>query len=959
MWAQSAGGEDDAGTLYPMYFYDTNGNYIEMHYRPGSGSGTADTSARISYVQDARAGFPYSFAYNSDPIPHLTGLINYLPTTENYSFTYLGNQQLFSPYDNTPFGTVTQLSAVTTTGLNIATSFQYALSTGEMTAMTTPLGGSIGWGYRTYTYSGTRRYREVQTRTVTPQSGAAPWSWNIVLDNGANLHGSASVDDLGAGSHKVWTFDSSGRAVTYEERGPTTTLLHKDYTWTTDSAGTPYVGSVVTTVDPGTAYAVQTKSTQTLDIFGNIKASAVYDYGNLTTAARTYNYNYLHEGNANYANRYIRNRVSSVTVTPAGGTATTLVQNSYDGYCTATNCGTPPYIAMPVSYASMHDPSYDVNFFYRGNLMISTQLGGLGGSVTTGYQDSGVAFQTTDSSGHTVTSTPSASTNYSLPGLLTPGGNSNLATSISYNSSWAVTGVTGPNGANSQTQYDTYGRPYSSTSPDGAVTSYTYTYLPNTQTATVNSKWKRTTLDGFGRTIKEETGHDSTTVSVVDTQYAPCACSPLAKLWRVSRPYAPGGTPLWTTYAYDGTGRTVSITIPDGSVTNTLYQGNTTKVTDPAGKWKKQTTDAMGNLVMVTEPNPAGGADWTTSYTYNFLNQLTQVSMPRSGYTQIRTFTWSGSNLASETTPEAGTVTYQYDASHHVTQRTDAKGQQTQYSYDAYGRLAQVRHYIPSTSWPYNQEQVNQRVDYSYDTPADSSFQNTWGRLAAVQFHNESAGSGEQFSYQYSYSTAGRVLKQRLQVTPTSYPTHVTNQPVNFDVAYTWDNEGKMTSQQYPGDDAAHTYNYQFDAMARPASMGITGAPSIATAAWAGTGELSSFNGDARTYNSLGQLTRITAAGMMDMEYRYTAGQNNGRIWQSKDWITGEEVTYGYDAVNRLIAASTTDASWGQAYTYDGFGNLTGKGGDEGERAVVQRVDRPDDQSRAEPCDDAGRIHGQ
>jgi hypothetical protein len=70
--------------------------------------------------------------------------------------------------------------------------------------------------------------------------------------------------------------------------------------------------------------------------------------------------------------------------------------------------------------------------------------------------------------------------------------------------------------------------------------------------------------------------------------------------------------------------------LPDGSVTATLYQRNTTKVTDPAGKWMKQTTDAMGNLTVVTEPNPAGGADWT-SYTYNSLNQVTGVSMPRQG----------------------------------------------------------------------------------------------------------------------------------------------------------------------------------------------------------------------------------------------------------------------------------------------------------------------------------------
>jgi YD repeat-containing protein len=63
------------------------------------------------------------------------------------------------------------------------------------------------------------------------------------------------------------------------------------------------------------------------------------------------------------------------------------------------------------------------------------------------------------------------------------------------------------------------------------------------------------------------------------------------------------------------------------------------------------------------------------------------------GFTQTRTFTWSGTDLASETTPEAGTVQYQYDGAHHVTLRTDAAGQQTQYSYDAYGRLTQVSHW--------------------------------------------------------------------------------------------------------------------------------------------------------------------------------------------------------------------------------------------------------------------------
>jgi YD repeat-containing protein len=45
---------------------------------------------------------------------------------------------------------------------------------------------------------------------------------------------------------------------------------------------------------------------------------------------------------------------------------------------------------------------------------------------------------------------------------------------------------------------------------------------------------------------------------------------------------------------------------------------------------------------------------------------------------------------------------------------------------------------------------------------------------------------------------------------------------------------------------------------------------------------------------------------MMDMEYRYSATQNNGQITQQKEWATGEEVTYQYDSLQRLISAVTT-----------------------------------------------------
>ena len=65
----------------------------------------------------------------------------------------------------------------------------------------------------------------------------------------------------------------------------------------------------------------------------------------------------------------------------------------------------------------------------------------------------------------------------------------------------------------------------------------------------------------------------------------------------------------------------------------------------------------------------------------------------------------------------------------------------------------------------------------------------------------------------------------------------------------------------------------------------------------------------------------------MDMQYTYSGTQNNGRITQSTDGTIagGETVVYTYDTLNRLTKAETTSAAWGDAYTYDGFGNLTAK----------------------------------
>ena len=51
---------------------------------------------------------------------------------------------------------------------------------------------------------------------------------------------------------------------------------------------------------------------------------------------------------------------------------------------------------------------------------------------------------------------------------------------------------------------------------------------------------------------------------------------------------------------------------------------------------------------------------------------------------------------------------------------------------------------------------------------------------------------------------------------------------------------------------------------------------------------------------------------------RRAIGHNNGRIAQFSDSSTGEVVNYTYDALNRLITATTSNSTgpvWGESYS--------------------------------------------
>src|SRR5262249_52387032 len=137
----------------------------------------------------------------------------------------------------------------------------------------------------------------------------------------------------------------------------------------------------------------------------------------------------------------------------------------------------------------------------------------------------------------------------------------------------------------------------------------------------------------------------------------------------------------------------------------------------------------------------------------------------------------------------------EYDFGHRVTKRTNAKGEQTRYSYDAYGRVTQVTH------WAWRLDGSNAWVLYSadgYDYYYDGNScergysQYGWGRLTAVGF-SILAGQDMPCTYQYSYNQGGRMTKQKMSWSMGG-DGESPRSPYSLEAAYEWDTEGRLTS---------------------------------------------------------------------------------------------------------------------------------------------------------------------
>ncbi len=205
---------------------------------------------------------------------------------------------------------------------------------------------------------------------------------------------------------------------------------------------------------------------------------------------------------------------------------------------------------------------------------------------------------------------------------------------------------------------------------------------------------------------------------------------------------------------------------------------------------------------------------------------------------------------------------------------------------------------------------------------------NLWGRVAEIRYANVP-------TERFTYTKWGQITKKTLIATGG----------IELSASYTYQSTGTVDSITYPthwepqGGSYVETTGTKlfmyYDWARRPQRMNKPNAFTVAiNFAYNSADQMTSMQAlpslaggtmytETRQYNAYGQLTRQTVAGEVDIEYRFSPTVLDGRLEQRKDWISGEEVTYQYDQLGRLIAAATTGPEWGQSYGFDGFGNLT------------------------------------
>ncbi len=459
--------------------------------------------------------------------------------------------------------------------------------------------------------------------------------------------------------------------------------------------------------------------------------------------------------------------------------------------------------------------------------------------------------------------------------------------------------------------------------------------------------------DGLGREITRILTDPEGDPDYVNTTY-----DGLDRVQSVSNPYRTNLDSSYgiTSYSYDALGRVTNkcqpdnssvaqtTCVPQNSFQNWSYYGNYVTFTDEAGNQWKRTSDGLGRLTQVLEPNattspaPAIETDYTydnfydaydhtssvvqhgvsgetartRSFTYDSLGRLLEATNPETGMTCYGS--WSGGSVGSGSC-QVGTGYY---ANGNLKLKTDARNITTNYYYDVLNRLT-LKTYSDGTlaaHFAYDQPSVT-------DGSVSTSPANPIGRLTS-QYVGASAPGITMKSFSYdpmgrpvnsmqcwggaSQCTSSGIVSSGRQYDLAGNPTLLDDGSVSF--IYTYDSAGRL-SQLSVEPDGSTTQTI----LARYFSYNAAG-QQVARNGW------ESWIYDNRL--RVKSYTGLDGANLKQTQYGYSLNYySNDNVQNFTEQVQNTSWTWNntYDHLNRLWTATNTVLSEGCTESYDSFGN--------------------------------------
>jgi len=334
-----------------------------------------------------------------------------------------------------------------------------------------------------------------------------------------------------------------------------------------------------------------------------------------------------------------------------------------------------------------------------------------------------------------------------------------------------------------------------------------------------------------------------------------------------------------TYFTYDAYGNLSQVRDPQGGIAGTTndYAGRTTQAVDEDGKRTDSTYDAGGNLVSITDH--LGN---TVFMDHNNNGDLSRISWTRDGVlSETKYFYNAEGRLREVTNPLTLAKSVTYDGVGNVRTRIDNDGTTTSYFYDGNNRLDNV----------------------VYADHTNRITRNRNGSIQTVQ--------GPQGTTGFTYTPLNDVAS--------------VSDPYLKTVQYRYDPAGRITRITYP-DGRTADYTYDADGRLLTVKDPLGGVTEYAYDASGNLAEIRRPNGTRAlyTYDSASRLTRISDVRMagstviFSADYTLSAAGDITGISATEPLaqsIPAEDVSYAYDAANRLLTAGTA------SYTYSPNGN--------------------------------------